>query len=94
MVDAQSTILHSTSMSEPLKIRLRENGPIVVEGPFTLTDHLGNLIPLPTHKPVVALCRCGFSQAKPFCDGAHKTCGFDGDSPRVAPESSPSTPNT
>jgi CDGSH-type Zn-finger protein len=31
---------------------------------------------LPTDKPVVALCRCGQSARKPFCDGTHKTCGF------------------
>jgi CDGSH-type Zn-finger protein len=25
----------------------------------------------------VSLCRCGQSATKPFCDSAHKTCGFD-----------------
>jgi CDGSH-type Zn-finger protein len=60
-------------------IRLRLNGPLVVEGPFTLADSAGNLFSLPNDKPVIALCRCGQSAKKPFCDGAHKTCGFVSD---------------
>jgi CDGSH-type Zn-finger protein len=59
-----------------LRIRCRQNGPLVIEGPFTLVDHLGNAFTLPTNKPTIALCRCGKSQRKPFCDGAHKECGF------------------
>jgi CDGSH-type Zn-finger protein len=59
-----------------LRIRCRPNGPLVIEGPFTLVDHLGNEFTLPTNKPTVALCRCGKSLRKPFCDGAHKECGF------------------
>ena len=62
-------------MSE-LRIRCRPNGPLVIEGPFILVDHLGNAFTLPTNKPTVALCRCGQSKNKPVCDGAHKTCGF------------------
>jgi CDGSH-type Zn-finger protein len=58
------------------RIRCRQNGPLVIEGPFTLVDHLGNEFTLPTNKPAVALCRCGQSKNKPFCDGAHKECGF------------------
>jgi CDGSH iron-sulfur domain-containing protein 3 len=57
-------------------IRLRPNGPMVIEGPFKLVDQEGNVFPLPTDKPLVALCRCGQSARKPFCDGTHKTCGF------------------
>jgi CDGSH-type Zn-finger protein len=62
-------------MSE-VRVRLRPNGPIVIEGPFKLVDHEGNEFTLPTDKPVVALCRCGQSGKRPFCDGTHKTCGF------------------
>lgn len=58
-------------------IKIRENGSILVTGPVTLTDHLGNQYDL-TGKPNIALCRCGQSQKKPFCDGTHKTCGFIG----------------
>ncbi len=60
----------------PVTIRLRPNGPLVVEGEFRVIDQEGNEFPLPTNKPVVALCRCGASKNKPFCDGAHKSCGF------------------
>jgi CDGSH-type Zn-finger protein len=59
-----------------LRIRCRQNGPLVIEGPFILVDHLGNEFELPTNKPAVALCRCGQSKRKPFCDGTHKECGF------------------
>jgi CDGSH-type Zn-finger protein len=59
-----------------VNIRLRPNGPMVVEGEFTLVDHEGNPFPIPANKPAIALCRCGQSQNKPFCDGAHKQCNF------------------
>jgi CDGSH-type Zn-finger protein len=62
-------------MSE-IVIRCRPNGPLVIEGPVKVYDHLGNLFPTNPDKPVVALCRCGQSARKPFCDGTHKTCGF------------------
>jgi CDGSH-type Zn-finger protein len=39
-------------------------------------DHQGNAFELPTDKPAIALCRCGQSKRKPFCDGTHKECGF------------------
>lgn len=68
-------------MAEPTVIRCRENGPLVIQGPFRLVDHLGREYPLPTDKPAVALCRCGSSKNKPFCDGSHKICGFDGGPP-------------
>jgi CDGSH iron-sulfur domain-containing protein 3 len=65
-------------------IRCRENGPLVIQGPFRLVDHEGREYPLPTDKPLVALCRCGLSATKPFCDGSHKRCGFDGGPPAPA----------
>jgi CDGSH-type Zn-finger protein len=58
-------------------IKARENGPLLVTGPFKLTDHLGNTYELTgKDKDSVALCRCGHSSRKPFCDGSHRTCGF------------------
>jgi CDGSH-type Zn-finger protein len=59
-----------------VEIMVRKNGSLRVTGDFSLIDHEGKPIPLPVGKPSVALCRCGMSQRKPFCDSAHKTCGF------------------
>jgi len=61
---------------ETLTIRLRENGPLVLPAKFKIVDHLGNEFHLPVGKENVALCRCGHSKSKPFCDGSHKTCNF------------------
>ncbi len=58
-----------------VKINIRENGPFLVTGPATLIDTEGNSYDL-TGKANFALCRCGMSSKKPFCDGTHKTCGF------------------
>lgn len=60
-----------------VKIRLRDNGPFVVEGPVTLTDADGKEFTVDSSKPAIALCRCGASENKPFCDGAHNKCGFE-----------------
>jgi CDGSH-type Zn-finger protein len=63
-------------MSEPIAIRCRENGPLVIPVPFKIVDHLGNEFAIPAGKEVVALCRCGHSANKPFCDGNHRTSNF------------------
>lgn len=60
-----------------VKISIRDNGPLLVEGSFQLVDGEGNALPLATDKPAFALCRCGVSENKPFCDGKHKECGFE-----------------
>jgi CDGSH-type Zn-finger protein len=57
-------------------IRMRPNGPLLIEGPVVILDANGNAFPINPDKPAVALCRCGHSANKPFCDGSHKTCGF------------------
>lgn len=56
-------------------ITIRDNGPLLVSGPMTLTDADGNQFDL-KGKESIALCRCGASANRPFCDGAHKSCGF------------------
>jgi CDGSH-type Zn-finger protein len=63
-------------MPEPLVIRCRENGPLVVHGPVKIVDHLGQAFTPPPGKELVALCRCGGSGNRPFCDGSHKANGF------------------
>ena len=50
------------------------DGPLIVRGDFRLVDTDGNEID-PGRK-TVALCRCGKSGLKPFCDGSHKRAGF------------------
>ena len=59
-----------------LTVRLRDDGPLVVEGPFKIVDAEGNEFAIDSNKPVVALCRCGASKNRPFCDGSHRDCGF------------------
>ena len=68
-------------MSEPIVIRCRENGPLVVQGPCRVLDHQGNELTPPPGKAAVALCRCGHSRNKPFCDGSHRDCGFQAAEP-------------
>lgn len=60
-------------MSE-VRIKVRESGPYLVTGPVVVTDCDGKTYTIDTGN--VALCRCGQSSTKPFCDGTHKTCGF------------------
>jgi CDGSH-type Zn-finger protein len=62
-----------------VKVRMRPHGPFLVEGPITLTDSEGNEFAIDSGKPAIALCRCGASAKRPFCDGAHKACGFESD---------------
>lgn len=69
-------------------IRLRDHGPLVIEGPVTIIDAEGRAFTVDTAKPAVALCRCGQSNRKPFCDGAHKGCGFQS-AERALPPTSP-----
>ena len=73
-------------MSEPIRIRCRENGPLVVQGAVEVVDHLGNPFPLPQGKEFIALCRCGQSRMKPFCDGSHRDAGFRAS--EIAPQAS------
>ena len=64
-------------MSDVVEIVVRDNGPILISGgSFVVKDSKGNALDT-GGRPNVALCRCGSSANKPFCDGAHKTCGFE-----------------
>jgi CDGSH iron-sulfur domain-containing protein 3 len=57
-----------------VEIKVRDNGPYKATGPVTIVDAEGNRFAVP--EGPVALCRCGRSQTKPFCDASHKA-GFD-----------------
>lgn len=62
------------------KITVRPNGPLIVDGEFTLVDEDGNEVE-PSKR---ALCRCGGSVNKPYCDGTHSKIGFRGANEAVA----------
>jgi len=58
-------------------IKISKNGPLLVMDPVTVIDQeTGAEVSI--DKFPTALCRCGASANKPFCDGAHSKCGFDG----------------
>jgi CDGSH-type Zn-finger protein len=60
---------------DEVRIKVRENGPYLVTGRVVLTDCDGN----PYTEMMgenIALCRCGGSATKPYCDGSHKSNGF------------------
>ncbi|MDG1894128.1 MAG: CDGSH iron-sulfur domain-containing protein [Fuerstiella sp.] len=59
-----------------VKVNVRDNGPFLVSGPITVDDAEGNSFDL-GGKETIALCRCGASEKRPFCDGAHNRCGFE-----------------
>ncbi|RBY95681.1 CDGSH iron-sulfur domain-containing protein [Blastococcus sp. TF02-8] len=50
------------------------DGPLIVRGDFRLLDQDGAEID--PGRETIALCRCGKSGIKPFCDGSHKRAGF------------------
>lgn len=63
------------AVSDPVEIRVRDDGPYKVTGPVRLIDPEGREIPFDRSRPLV-LCRCGLSRTKPFCDKAHRETGF------------------
>lgn len=58
-------------------IQAMDNGPLKVSGPITLLDGAGTARTV--DREIVALCRCGASKNKPFCDASHKALGFTAD---------------
>ncbi len=56
-------------------ITIRPSGPYLIRGPVSLHDANGTVFDL-TGKDAIALCRCGGSTTKPFCDGTHSRIGF------------------
>ena len=55
-------------------VTLYRDGPLVVRGPISVRDQLGNEIAV--GRRTVAFCRCGASRSRPFCDGTHKVTRF------------------
>jgi CDGSH-type Zn-finger protein len=61
-------------MSEERVIRASRNGPYLIPASLLLVDEDGNSTE--GSRKAVALCRCGGSKNKPYCDSTHKTNGF------------------
>jgi CDGSH-type Zn-finger protein len=78
----------------PTRITVINNGSLRIEGDdFEIVDQEGTAFGL-GGRTRVTLCRCGQSETKPFCDSAHKRCGFDSvvvarDLPPPAPKPAP-----
>lgn len=66
------------------RLQVKKRGPLLVEGDFKLLDADGT--ELPKYAPRIALCRCGASARKPFCDGSHNRVGFGADEAAKAEE--------
>jgi CDGSH-type Zn-finger protein len=75
----------------PTKITPYRDGPYLVRGPFVLADQDGNEIEV--GRRVVALCRCGRSQIRPFCDGTHKAIRFQAESGPAGPAAAAPSPD-
>lgn len=58
----------------PVTVVACTNGPLLIRGDFELLG--GDGVELPRTRRTVALCRCGASALKPYCDGSHKLMGF------------------
>jgi uncharacterized Fe-S cluster protein YjdI len=61
--------------TEPLEVTASLGGPLLIRGGVRVLDAEGNVL---YEGDKAALCRCGGSANKPFCDGTHKTNGFTG----------------
>jgi CDGSH-type Zn-finger protein len=63
------------AVSPSVRITVRPNGPLRIEGLIALVDVNGVEWDL-TGKPTISLCRCGRSSNRPFCDGTHRQQGW------------------
>lgn len=61
-------------MSENIRMHVRANGSIRVSGTVDFVDSEGKVV---KSEKDCALCRCGHSANKPFCDGSHKAHNFE-----------------
>ncbi|MCX6286369.1 MAG: (4Fe-4S)-binding protein [Bacteroidetes bacterium] len=64
----------ASGKSPETKIQILNNGPALIRGNYVITDADGKKIKV--ENEVAAICRCGSSKKKPFCDGTHHKIGF------------------
>ena len=62
---------------EVVEVKVRDNGPLKITGRVRVVDAEGALIRETEAGKAIALCRCGHSETKPFCDGKHSAEGFE-----------------
>lgn len=82
LLEAVAAVTGSSTGGGPSPSRARasarvtpyRDGPYLVRGSFELTDQDGE--PIACSRSTIALCRCGRSQMRPFCDGTHKLVDF------------------
>lgn len=65
----------SVSESFETKVEVLENGPLLINGPLKVINKDGDE---EFKSTTTAFCRCGASNNKPYCDGAHKKAEFKG----------------
>ncbi len=63
------------AMENKMKVEILENGPLLVHGECQVKNIGGQI---EEKNKVTAFCRCGSSENKPYCDGAHKKNNFKG----------------
>ena len=68
---------------EPTTVTVCPDGPLIVRGPIELLDEHGD--PIERRRRTIALCRCGASAIRPFCDGSHRVVGFRTEPPARTP---------
>lgn len=56
-------------------VTVKANAMLFIKGPMTIFSRSGKSV---TTRTKAAICRCGASDKKPFCDASHKQCGFEG----------------
>ena len=62
-------------VSTGTEVVVKANGPLLVHGTLSVTDIEGNIV---VKEKITAFCRCGASNNKPYCDGAHSKINFNG----------------
>ncbi|WP_408205567.1 CDGSH iron-sulfur domain-containing protein [Paraburkholderia sediminicola] len=76
-----------------VKGQIMDAGPLHLVGEFEIVDALGNRFP---NSGIFSLCRCGHSESKPYCDGAHRAQRWSGcvaAAAAVRTETRPPAPN-
>lgn len=76
----------TSDLGDGALISLCRDGPLLVRGDFQIVDEAG--VEIDPGRRTIALCRCGRSGRRPFCDGSHRAVNFrasGGDERRAAP---------